>query len=88
MAQDYLYGNPYYPFPYNILDWYIPEVGTPNVKPQRSVQYETGLRTRIGNQYLLTVNLYYKDMFDYIASKRYDADPSQYAIYENMYYSN
>ena len=88
MAQDYLYGNPYYPFPYNILDWYIPEVGTPNVKPQRSVQYETGLRTRIGNQYLLTVNLYYKDMFDYIASKRYDADPSQYAIYENMDYAN
>jgi outer membrane receptor protein involved in Fe transport len=88
MAQDFLYGNPYYPFPYNITDWYIPEVGTPNVNPQRSTQYETGLRTRIGNQYLLTMNLYYKDMFDYIASKRYDADPSQYAIYENMDYAN
>ena len=88
MAQDFLYGNPYYPFPYNITDWYIPEVGTPNVNPQRSTQYETGLRTRIGNQYLLTVNLYYKDMFDYIASKRYDADPSQYAIYKNMDYAN
>ena len=88
LAKDFLYGNPYYPFPYNITDWYIPEVGTPNVKPQRSVQYETGLRTRIGNQYLLTANLYYKDMFDYIASKRYDADPSQYAIYENMDYAN
>ena len=88
MAQDFLYGNPYYPFPYNITDWYIPEVGTPNVNPQRSTQYEIGLRTRIGNQYLLTMNLYYKDMFDYIASKRYDADPSQYAIYENMDYAN
>ena len=88
LAKDFLYGNPYYPFPYNITDWYIPEVGTPNVKPQRSVQYETGLRTRIGNHYLLTANLYYKDMFDYIASKRYDADPSQYAIYENMDYAN
>ena len=88
LAKDFLYGNPYYPFPYNITDWYIPEVGTPNVKPQRSVQYETGLRTRIGSQYLLTANLYYKDMFDYIASKRYDADPSQYAIYENMDYAN
>ena len=88
MAQDFLYGNPYYPFPYNITEWYIPEVGTPNVNPQRSVQYETGLRTRIGNQFLLTINLYYKDMFDYIASRRYDADPSQYAIFENMDYAN
>jgi outer membrane receptor protein involved in Fe transport len=88
MAQDFLYGNPYYPFPYNIAEWYIPEVGTPNVNPQRSVQYETGLRTRIGNQFLLTINLYYKDMFDYIASRRYDADPSQYAIFENMDYAN
>ena len=88
MARDQLFGNPYYPFPYNITDWYIPEVGTPNVNPQRSVQYETGIRTRIGNRFVLTVNLYYKDMFDYIASKRYDADPSQYAIYENMDYAN
>ena len=88
IAQDQLFGNPYYPFPYNITDWYIPEVGTPNVNPQRSVQYETGIRTRIGNRFVLTANLYYKDMFDYIASKRYDADPSQYAIYKNMDYAN
>ena len=88
LAQEFLYGNPYYPFPYNITDWYIPEVGTPNINPQRSVQYETGIRTRIGSKYVIKINLYYKDMFDYIASKRYDADPSQYAIYENMDYAN
>jgi outer membrane receptor protein involved in Fe transport len=82
------YGNSLYPFPYNISDWYIPTVGSPNVKPQRSVQYEFGLRSYIGMKYVLSTTVYYKDMFDYASSQIYDADPTQFAIYENIDYAN
>jgi len=40
-----MFGNSMYPFPYNLGDWYIPPVGSPNIKPERSIQYEFGLRT-------------------------------------------
>jgi len=89
MAQNNnLYGNSLFPFPYNLSDWYIPEVGSPNVSPQRSVQYEMGLRAWIGKHYVVSTTLYYKDLFDYAASRIYDADPQQYAVYENMDYAN
>jgi outer membrane receptor protein involved in Fe transport len=58
------------------------------VKPQRSVQYEFGLRSYIGMKYLLSTTVYYKDMFDYASSQIYDADPAQFAIYENIDYAN
>ncbi len=83
-----LMGNSMYPFPFNLGDWYIPPVGSPNIKPERSVQYEFGLRTLLTPEYLLTLTLFYNDRYDYITASIYDADPTEYAIYENMDYAN
>lgn len=83
-----LMGNSMYPFPFNLGDWYIPPVGSPNIKPERSVQYEFGLRTLLTRDYLLTLTLFYNDRYDYISANIYDADPTEYAIYENMDYAN
>ena len=38
LAKDFPMETPTILFLIISLDWYIPEVGTPNVKPQRSVQ--------------------------------------------------
>ena len=83
-----LTGNSMYPFPFNLGDWYIPPVGSPNIKPERAIQYEFGLRTMLTPEYLMTLTLFYNDRHDYISANIYDADPSEYAIYENMDYAN
>ena len=83
-----IFGNSMYPFPYNLGDWYIPTVGSPNLKPETTIAYEFGLRTRISNDYVLSTTIFYKDMYDYIASTIYDADPTEYAIFENQDYAN
>jgi len=83
-----LTGNSYYPFPFSLGDWYIPPVGSPNIKPERAIQYEFGLRTMLTPEYLMTLTLFYNDRHDYISANIYDADPTEYAIYENMDYAN
>jgi len=82
------FGNGFYPFPFNTADWYIPEVGSPNIIPEHTVQYEFGLHLQLATDYVLNFTLYYKDIYDYIAAIIYDADPAQYAVYENIDYAN
>ena len=83
-----VFGNNMYPFPYDLGDWYIPTVGSPDLEPETTIAYEFGLRTRPTDKYLLSFTVYYKDMYDYIASTVYDADPTEYARFENMDYAN
>jgi len=83
-----MFGNSMYPFPFNLGDWYIPPVGSPNIKPERAIQYEFGLRTMLNPEYLMTLTLFYNDRHDYISANIYDADPTEYAIFENMDYAN
>ena len=83
-----LMGNSMYPFPFNLGDWYIPPVGSPNIKPEKSVQYEFGLRTLLTPEYFFTLTMFYNDRYDYISANIYDADPTEYAVYENMDYGN
>ncbi len=83
-----MFGNSMYPFPFNLGDWYIPPVGSPNIKPERAIQYEFGLRTLVNPEFLLTLTLFYNDRHDYISANIYDADPTEYAIFENMDYAN
>ena len=82
------FGNTYAPFPVNTADFYIPTIGSPNVKPERTVQYEFGFRAHLAETYLLSLTVYYKDIYDLISSTIYDANPSQYALYENHDYAN
>tara|TARA_B100001029_G_C15032187_1_gene437719 strand:+ start:1 stop:1296 length:1296 start_codon:yes stop_codon:yes gene_type:complete len=83
-----VFGNNMYPFPYDLGDWYIPTVGSPDLEPETTIAYEFGLRTRPTADYLVSFTVYYKDMYDYIASVVYDADPTEYARFENMDYAN
>ncbi|NOZ03735.1 MAG: TonB-dependent receptor [FCB group bacterium] len=88
MAGVDVFGNSLYPFPYSLGDWYIPPVGSPNLKPETTIAYEFGLRTRATDEYVISTTLFYKDIYDYIAAVIYDADPTEYSVFENMDYGN
>ena len=82
------FGNSYSPFPVNTADFYIPAIGSPNVRPERTVQYEFGFRSFIAETYIMSMTVYYKDIYDLISATIYDADPAQYSLYENHDYAN
>lgn len=88
MAGTSTFGNALYPFPYSLGDWYIPPVGSPNLRPETTVAYEFGLRTMVSQGFVLRTTLFYKDIYDYIAAVIKDADPTEYAVFENMDYGN
>jgi len=83
-----LFGNSMYPFPYSLGDWYIPPVGSPNLKPETTVAYEFGIRNQLTDEYVIHATVFYKDIYDYIAAVIYDADPTEYSVFENMDYGN
>ena len=83
-----LFGNSMYPFPYSLGDWYIPPVGSPNLKPETTVAYEFGIRDQLTDEYVIHATVFYKDIYDYIAAVIYDADPTEYSVFENMDYGN
>ena len=45
------------------------EFGNPDLNPETTVSYELGLRTQFSNNDVLTVDAYYKDIFDYVTTK-------------------
>ena len=85
---EFNFGNTYAPFPVNTADWYIPAIGSPNVKPEKTVQYEFGFRAYLVETYILSLTVYYKDIYDLISATIYDASPAQYSLYENHDYAN
>ena len=87
-VDNFNFGNSYSPFPVNTADFYIPAIGSPNVRPERTVQYEFGIRSFIAETYIMSMTVYYKDIYDLISATIYDADPAQYSLYENHDYAN
>lgn len=67
----------------------IPTFGNPNVKPQKSVQYELGLQQQLADDFRMELTGYYKDVRDYIFTQTvYTANARQYKILTNLAYSN
>lgn len=88
LANPTIFGNSLYPFPYSLADFYIPPVGNPNLKPETTVAYEFGIRWQISNDFLLNSTVFYKDIYDYISATIFLADPTDYAVFENIDYGN
>ncbi|MGE5429853.1 MAG: TonB-dependent receptor [Syntrophomonadaceae bacterium] len=67
----------------------VPTFGNPNVKPQKSVQYELGLQQQLTDDLKFDLTGYYKDVRDYIFTQTvYTASARQYKILTNLAYSN
>ena len=60
-------------------------ISNPNLRPQRTVDYEIGFRQRVGENAGLTFSAYYSEKRDQIQSYRYsNAYPNTYYSYENQ----
>lgn len=67
----------------------IPEFGNPNVKPQKSVQYEIGLQQQMTDDFKFDLTGYYKDVRDYIFTQTVKTQNArEYRILTNLAYSN
>lgn len=67
----------------------IPTFGNPNVKPQKSIQYELGLQQQLAEDFKMDLTGYYKDVRDYIFTQTvYTENARQYKILTNLAYSN
>lgn len=83
-----LYVNPEFEFPAGAA----PTFGNPNLRPERSVQYEMGLQQQIGEMMAIDITGFFKDIRDYLAlqSVRFStvAGEDLYSIYLNRDYAN
>jgi outer membrane receptor protein involved in Fe transport len=67
-AYGHFYQRPEYRFwfqnqAYNFDRGFTGGIGNPSLRPEKTISYEAGLKQNMG-QFLLSVNLFYKDIFD------------------------
>ncbi|QXD15618.1 TonB-dependent receptor [Rhodocaloribacter litoris] len=83
-----MYVNPEFEFPVGTT----PTFGNPNMRPERTVQYELGLQQQLTDDVAFDVTGFFKDIRDYLALQtiRYStiAGEDVYNIYLNRDYAN
>lgn len=76
------------PVSYLFIEKYGPQgsiITNPNLKPQRSIDYEIGFRQKIGEKSAIGLSAYYSEKRDMIQVYRYTgAYPATYYSYQNM----
>ena len=86
---DYMYG--YYnllPFP-SYLYKYLPNVGNPDLEPEKTMSYEMGLQGAVNTNVSTTVNAFYKDVTDLVGTRFISLPPSKdYYLHDNIEYAN
>ena len=86
---DYMYAF------YNILPFpsymykYLPQVGNPDLEPEKTMSYEIGLQGAISTSMRTTVNAFYKDVTDLIGTRYVNGLLSNdYYLFDNLEYAN
>jgi outer membrane receptor protein involved in Fe transport len=80
-----LYRNPFF----YAQGGSTPTFGNPNVKPQKSVQYELGLQQGLTDDLRLEISGYYKDVTNYIQNQTvFTTNGKEFRILTNLAYSN
>jgi outer membrane receptor protein involved in Fe transport len=64
------------------------EVGNPDLKPSRNIQYELGLNRAITRDMKFNVTAYYKDVYNMVQFQRIFISPTPYDILKNLDYAN
>lgn len=81
-----LYTNPNY---YVTNAGSTPTFGNPNVKPQKSVQYEVGLQQQLTEDFKFDLTGFYKDVTNYIYTQAvYTTQGREYKVLTNLAYAN
>ena len=64
-------------------------MGNPNVKPQKTIQYETGLWMQVTTYMSFEVAVFYRDIYDLLGTKTYETfNAIKYGLYSNKDYGN
>lgn len=81
-----LYQNPNFRAPLGT----IPRFGNPDVRPQKSIQYELGLQQGLTENLKVEITGYYKDVSDYIFNQRIITarGDKSYDLLTNLSYAN
>lgn len=95
------YGNflqiPAYQYLYDRASYKVPTTGStgdvygnPDIKPERTTQYEIGFRQEFGEDYLVDLTMFYKDIRDYITAGAFieTRNGVPYSVYTNRDYAN
>ena len=72
----------------NVAAGGIPLVGNPSIESQKTVQYEFGLKTQIGDNWSFDVNAYFKDITNLAASTYITVFPYNYTVFDNSDYAS
>ena len=62
--------------------------GNPDLNPETTVAYELGIQNQFSNNDVLTVTLYYKDIFDYVTTKQARVTTSRLSSWSFITYVN
>ncbi|MCO5264336.1 MAG: carboxypeptidase-like regulatory domain-containing protein [Lentimicrobium sp.] len=91
---DVLTQRPTYALRMNPLDYYFlpltgsPDISNPNLKPEKTIDYELGFQQRLSGSSSLTLSAYYREIRDQIQAFRYTAAyPKTYYSYNNIDFS-
>ena len=64
-------------------------MGNPNVKPQKTIQYETGLWMQVTNNMSFEVAVFYRDIYDLLGTDFIETfNAIKYGLYSNKDYGN
>jgi outer membrane receptor protein involved in Fe transport len=67
---------------------FLPPVGNPDLKPEKTTSYEIGFQGEIRENLVGTLNMFYKDVSDLIGTRFVNAMPVDYWQYDNVEYAN
>lgn len=91
---DVLTQRPTYALRMNPLDYFFlpvlgsPTINNPNLKPEKTIDYELGFQQKLTNSSSLTLSAYYREIRDQIQAFRYTAAyPKTYYSYNNIDFS-
>jgi outer membrane receptor protein involved in Fe transport len=91
---DVLTMRPTYALQMSPLDYYFlpvtgsPTINNPNLKPEKTIDYELGFQQRLSGSSSLTLSAYYREVRDQIQIYRYTAAyPKTYYSYNNIDFS-
>ncbi|HOI86745.1 MAG TPA: carboxypeptidase-like regulatory domain-containing protein [Lentimicrobium sp.] len=91
---DVLTQRPTYALRMNPLDYFFlpvlgsPTINNPNLRPEKTIDYELGFQQRLTNSSSLTLSAYYREIRDQIQAFRYTAAyPKTYYSYNNIDFS-
>ncbi|MFH1118819.1 MAG: TonB-dependent receptor [Bacteroidota bacterium] len=91
---DVLTQRPTYALRMSPLDYFLipftgsPDINNPNLKPEKTIDYELGFQQRLSPSSSLTLSAYYREIRDQIQAFRYTAAyPKTYYSYNNIDFS-